>query len=253
VFSDAEFAEKSARARKLLPRARKAVKTKIGVSENLKPMLERLFSINQSLIPDDSFNDYVALVDMFGAAERVLNLDDISDVTRKTQDILNAIQSEALIAAGLKHVFDNYQNKVIKSNGEIDYSATLNDMVDKRHITSDVKELMMKYKNLIFPPEPKTQAEIDAENVEKEQRRQSLIPVAAGMRINPYQLAMRNERDDAKRFAELASDQEILKRLSLNELENLIKVIDNINNGFFPAYAYTMLTRMESIKNAYTL
>ncbi len=56
---------------------------KIGVAKDLAPLMERVFAINPSIIPDDVFNKYSDAVMMMGERAAVLNLNEYSEIKEK--------------------------------------------------------------------------------------------------------------------------------------------------------------------------
>ena len=65
-------------------------------------------------------------------------------------------------------------------------------------------------------------------------------------------LATRFEKAAAKKFENLLTD-EMLEKLSISRLGNILKLIDNINNGYFPHYAQLTINRLQGIKEAVNL
>jgi len=119
-------------------------------------------------------------------------------------------------------------------------------MLDNEVITEREYEVMKKYKSQIKPAEPatpKTEAEIEAE------RQEVIKDVKATKEVDPSVFPSRLERDLAKRFKKLLKTDAI-NDLSLDDLKNLFKVIDNINNGYLPHYAQIMVGKMNAINDA---
>jgi hypothetical protein len=128
----------------------------------------------------------------------------------------------------------------------VDYAATIKQMLDNEVITEREYEVMKKYKSQIKPTEPatpKTEEEIEAE-------RQGVIEdINETKEVDPSVFPSRLERDLAKRFKKLLKTDAV-NDLSLDDLKNLFKVIDNINNGYLPHYAQIMVGKMNAINDA---
>tara|TARA_R110000764_G_scaffold77156_1_gene154595 strand:- start:64 stop:8589 length:8526 start_codon:yes stop_codon:yes gene_type:complete len=244
VFNDADYGNKMMIANAKKGKARKNASTKLGIAEGLVEQLQRLFSVKPSLIPDSVLDQYMSLINMFGKREAVLSLPSIEEVTQITEDVLQQLDEEHSMAIELADRFDAAE-KVMGENG-VDYAATIKEMLDNEVITDREYEVMKKYKSEINPPvpaTPKTEAEIEAE------RQETIENIKETKEIDPSVFPSRLERDDAKEFNKLLKTDAV-EGLSLDDLKNLFKVIDNINNGYLPHYAKIMISKMTSINDA---
>ena len=245
VFNDANYDMKIEKARKKLPRALSNLKKKIGIANAVAPNLVKLFSINPNLIPDSVLETYLELVEMFGSSDSVLNLGDIDLVAEDTKAILDAVDSEVSSAEELALRFEEFDDKVYDEDGKLDYAKTVAKMLDKEAIDDAEAEIMRKYKKIIFPkvaPEKKTDAEIEEE-------KKALIKAIKSVTVDVARLPTRLERDLAKRLVALLKP-ELLKKLSVNQLENVSKLIDNINAGYLPRYAMITVEKLNSVQMA---
>ena len=245
VFTDANYDMKIEKARRKLPRALSNLKKKIGIANAVAPNLVKLFSINPNLIPDSVLETYLELVEMFGSSDSVLNLEDIDLVAEDTKAILDAVDSEVSSAEELALRFEEFDDKVYDEDGKLDYAKTIAKMLDKEAIDDEELEIMRKYKKIIFPkvaPEKKTAAEIEEE-------KKALIKAIKSVTVDVARLPTRLERDLAKRLVALLKP-ELLKKLSVNQLENVSKLIDNINAGYLPRYAMITVEKLNSVQMA---
>ena len=243
IFADAEYGAKIARIKKLLPRAKKNIKSKIGVADVLGDTLTKLFNVNPTLIPMEMLEDYQNLLEMMGAAKKVLPLADINDVTEVANKLLNAVYEEVSMAEDLAEVFANYENKVIK-DGKVDYAATIEAMIADQTISLEEAAVMRKYKSRIVEPakkEPKTEEELAEERAE-------LMSAVEAAKVNVSRLVMDEERTLARQLAKLMRT-EAIERLSNQQLETLLAVIDNINNGFVTHAANRLYVNMNALNN----
>ena len=243
IFADAEYGAKIARIKKLLPRAKKNIKSKIGVADVLGDTLTKLFNVNPTLIPMEMLEDYQNLLEMMGAAKKVLPLADINDVTEVANKLLNAVYEEVSMAEDLAEVFANYENKVIK-DGKVDYAATVRAMIADETISEAEATVMIKYKSRIVESttkEPKTEEELAEERAE-------LMSAVDAAKVNVSRLVMDEERTLARQLAKLMRT-EAIERLSNQQLETLLAVIDNINNGFVTHAANRLYVNMNALNN----
>lgn len=244
VFNDADYGNKMMIANAKKGKARKNASTKLGIAEGLVDQLQRLFSVKPSLIPDSVLDQYMELIGIFGKRESVLSLPPMEQVIQLTEDVLQQLDEEQSMAIELADRYEN-ADKVMGDNG-VDYAATIKEMLDNEVITEREYEIMKKYKSQIKPTEPatpKTKEEIEAE-------RQGVIEdIKETKEVDPSVFPSRLERDLAKRFKKLLKTDAV-NDLSLDDLKNLFKVIDNINNGYLPHYAQIMVGKMNAINDA---
>jgi hypothetical protein len=244
VFADAEYDNKISVAKGKLKAAKKSIATKIGIANGLAFPLQTLFSINPSLIPVKNLERYMELVKMFSDRKSVLQLDEISQVINDVNDILNEIDNEQSLVPELTFRLNNSKNQVLK-DGELDYAATIKKMIKENEITQEEADLMVKYKKEIVPQEgkaKKTDAEIEAE-------RKELEAEVKKAKVNFGDLPTRDERAVAKRIADHLK-KPFISQLSNIELNNLIKAIDNINNGYLPHQAELILEKIDGFSDA---
>ena len=247
VFANAEYAEIISQANQKRKVAKANAATKIGIAQALSPQLQRLFSINPTLIPDAVLDKYVSLVEMFGKRERVLTLPSIEEVTQLTEDVLTAINEEQSLVPELQERYNDY-DKVMNDEGKVDYAATIKSMLKDDVITDEEYELMKKYKSSIVPEKaaaPMSEAEI-------EERRQDIINEVNQTELEFSELPSREERDLATRLKQLIRSGAI-DGLSLPDLQNLSKVIDNINNGYLPHFAEVMVEKLNAVNDGKNL
>jgi hypothetical protein len=246
VFADAEYDNKINVAKSKLKKALKNTATKLGMADGLIGPMQTLFSVNPNMIPIDKLNRYLELVDMMSERSTVLSLEEISTVTRDVQSILDEINNERSLAESLAYRF-NYSQNIVVEDGKINYAASLKKMVENGDITQDEADIMTKYKKIIFPQvsdSGMTEQEIEDE-------KQVLVREVRRANVDANTLPSRLQRGLAKKIAMLTKSQAI-KKLSNTDLKNLLKVIDNINNGYLPHYAELIAEKIESIEDSET-
>jgi glutaredoxin len=247
VFADAEYDNKINVAKGKLKAAKKNINTKIGIADGLVGPLQRLFAINPQLIPEPFLERYLELVDIFGARQAVLSLEEKSKVTKDVVEILEEINNERSAVEELSERFNYSDNQVIE-DGKLSYSATVKNMLKEGEITEEEASLMTKYKSEIAPKVEKSTLSED----ELQQEKDDLVEEVKKSTINTDDLPTRTERDAAKKLASLIKSLAI-KELSNTQLKNLLKVIDNINNGYFAHSAQLIIEEINSINNSKSL
>jgi hypothetical protein len=241
VFNDAEYANKISNVRKKLPTAKKNIKTKIGVAKDLAPLMERVFAINPSIIPDDVFNKYSDAVMMIGERAAVLNLNEYNEIKQNLIDVIDAVEMEAGLAEELVNLFN--ENEVTE-DGKVSFSDTINKMFDDGIINEYEKSLMKKYRSLFM--EKKERESKKAEKVEAAKK------AVASATVNTSDLPTKDERDVAKKIAKLLKAK-AYEMLTDDEVIQLSKVINNINNGFLTHKAEQLRERMSGLVKAKNL
>lgn len=247
VFANAEYANKIDVAKSKLKAAKKNIATKIGIADGLMLPLQRLFSINPTLIPDQYLERYLELVDMFGARQAVLTLEQKQDVTKDVQAILDEIDNERSKADELADRLNSSENKVYEDD-KLDYAASVKKMLDEKEIDEKEAETMRKYKEDIAPQVEET----ELTDEEAEQEKKELIDAVNKSIVDSSELPTKDERELAKELARLIKT-DALDGLTNTELKNLLKVIDNINNNYLPHYTQLMVEKMNSINNGKAL
>jgi len=247
VMLDADYASKISRSNKARKSAKVNALKKLGISESLVPSLMQMLSINPTLIPLNQLDNYLAVTEMIGKREAVLSLDELGDVINTVKEVLNSVQEEQSTVIVLTDMYNNYADKVVKKkDGSIDYAATVSNMVKDGAITEEDAALMKKYKSVISPrekSEPKTKDEI------AEERDVLMKELKAEEEIGYTGLPSRDERKLARRLNTLIRSKGV-DGLSNNEIKNLLKVIQNIRNGYLPSMASILVSKMQGEINS---
>ena len=244
VFANAEYAEQIAFARKKVKQANKNIRTKLGIATDLINPLQRLFSIDPTLIPDSVFKKYLSLVEVFGERATVLTLEQKQETLKEVQDVLDKINEEQSQAEEMALIFADYKNKVFNDDGKLNYAETIKAMLEDGEINEDSAAIMRKYKSDILP-------QIDAVEKTDEQiqeEKDEVIEEFNNIIMDSSTLPSQDERNLARRLNKLI-DTVALDQLNLTQLKNLLKVVDNINNGYLPHYAQLLVEQMDSINN----
>jgi len=241
VFANAEYADKIDVAKSKLKMAKKNIVTKIGIADGLVGKLNQLFSMNPTLIPNEYLGRYLELVDMFGARQAVLTLDEKSAVTKDVQAILDEIDNEQSKADELADRFNASENKVFKDD-ELDYAASIKKMLDGKEIDEKEADTMRKYKEDIAPQVEETELTED----ELAAERKELTDAVKKSTIDGSGLSTKYERDTVKELSRLVRTDAV-DSLTNTELKNLLKVIDNINNNYLPHYGEIMLEKLDGL------
>ena len=248
VFADAEYVSKIDQAKSILKTAKKNIATKIGIAEGLMLPLQKLFSINPTMIPETSLDRYLELVNMFGERKAVLSIEEKSAVTKDVESILTQIDEEQSVANELADRFYSFEDKVFDDDGKLKYAETIDKMVEAKVIDEKEADIMRKYRSDIAPQVGRvkmTEQEISEEKAD-------LLKTLDKIKVVTSGLPTKDERKLANRLKDLISTSAI-EKLSNTDLKNLLKVLDNINNNYIPHYAQLMVEKLTAINNAKSL
>lgn len=248
VFNNAMYAEKIAGVKSKLKNAKKNVNSKIGIAEGLQVLLENMFAINPTVIPDSVLDKYVGLVNMLGERSAVLNLKENAEVLSDTMDVLKAVEAELSLVDQLKEVFDNSKNIVVDEDGKLNYSDTIKEMLDADEINEYEASVMKKYKSSIVETEAKPKMTEEEKAVEKNELINSIRTADLFVNDMPY----REERDLIKELSEYFNT-DALESFDNATLKNIAKLTENISNGFLPHYANEILNTMKADNRSKTL
>jgi hypothetical protein len=252
VFKDAAYYERVTNINRKRRAARNSASTKIGIADGLTPLLQKIFSIDARTIPEKALDAYEELVNMFADRSRVLQLSDIENVTNMAQKVFEAVEGEVERARSLAEVLSNYENMATDENGNIEFSKTVDQMVNDGSISAEDGELMKKYKSMILE-EAGLKKEKDVRSEEEiEEERQQLVETVRNYTPVFFQLPTQDERDVAREIFRLIKTGAIDK-MSNKDLKDLLRIIDNIERGFLPHSAQIMKERMNQINNGETL
>jgi hypothetical protein len=238
---------RNAEVKKALALAKKNSKTKLGVATGLRLNLDKMLAISPSLIPDSVFETYAGVVKMIGQRKAVLDLKEINETTKDVDEVLQAVNDELSLVPELTERFESFEDKVEK-DGKVSYSETIKKMVDEGVITDEEASVMKRYKSDIVPVEPSekmSEAEIQEE-------KEALIEELSDVAVDSDRLSTKDERDIAAKLAELIKTNAVDK-LNNAQLKQLLAIVDNINNGYFPHAGELMVERLNANNRAESL
>jgi hypothetical protein len=221
---------------------------KLGdLSLDLLGSLSRMLNINPKLISKEVFDSYYNIVDDLSKRTTILSPGERADLNEKVNEIVDSIEQNEEMLPNLKDAYDNFADKVVK-NGVVNYAKTLTKMLEDGVINNNEFTLMKKYKSKIVDAKVKvkmTEQEIADEKAE-------LINEITNTAITLDSIVgdeFRLERELVKRLAKLLN-KESLENLDNKQLKDLLKIIDNINNGFVSKSTQQMVEILNEKKNS---
>lgn len=221
---------------------------KLGdLSLDLLDSLSRMLNINPKLISKEVFDSYYNIVDDLSKRTTILSPGERTDLNEKVNEIVDSIEQNEEMLPDLKDAYDNYANKVVK-NGVVDYAKTLTQMLEDGVINNNEFTLMKKYKSKIVDAKVKVKMTPAEEAAEKKELINEITntPITLDAIVGDE---FRLERELVKRLAKLLN-KESLENLDNKQLKDLIKILDNINNGFVSKSTQQMVEILNEKKNA---
>ena len=243
VINNAEYDSQIKRAKDLASRAKRNIARKIGVADAIKTQLEQILSIKPNMIPESVFQQYLELLEEFGASSSVLNLSQIESTTETIENIMAALDQEFSLIPELRDRFNSFGPEY--SNGKIDFAATIKSMLDDESITQEEADLMKKFKADILP-----EAAPKAKKTEKElakEKADTIDRILTGSVLKVSELPSRLEKTLADAFEKLYNNKTVLEALTIEDLVQIEKLIDNIQNGYLPHLVQIQVSKMQSI------
>ena len=223
----------------------------IGTSA-LKPLFQKVLSIEAKMIPDSVFDDYNAIVRRLGASQSVLSLDDKEKFRAAMNDILDVIDAESRKLVELGELYRDYISSE-KGAADMAYAVVADNMLSLGIINNEDRELMRRYKSIITAEAERagyTAAEKGDMSEEAEIERLALIDEIKSIDVDVSTIDSRESRDAAK---ELLKNLNQVENMSNPELRKLVRVLQNMSSGFFPHEAQLMLKRLTAMRDSEVL
>jgi hypothetical protein len=223
----------------------------LGTRISLANAVSSILAANPEIIPSSLKEKYERIVDIMASKSKVLATDDANAMLADANEIIKALQSqdESVLDLGIR--FANFGNKIMNAKtGEVEYEKTIDDMLSKGEITSEEAELMRKFKKDINSSKLAEEVSKLADQREIELVKLSIDEIKKDLSVD--NLAMREERDSAKKLIDGLSD-EFINTLTVAEVKQLLNVLDNIANGIYTNTALQMQERAVAFKNSQTL
>jgi hypothetical protein len=235
VFAEAEYIEEVNKLNKLRKRALKNASKKLGISTDLMPMLQTLLNIDARLVPENVFEKYKELVNDLGERKTVLNLKERTQMFDDVVSIMSGINEELAKKEELFARYEAYTSKADSVKGKIA------DMVKDEVVTEEEADILNKYAD-----ELREERKMSEEEKEKarEEERAKLVDAIQRLPKLDRKFPTQMENKLVRRFNKLVRTEGLLG-LSNADLKNVLRVADNIQNGFLPHTAQVLVEQVE--------
>ena len=236
VFAEAEYIEEVNKLNKLRKRALKNASKKLGISPDLMPMLQTLLNMDARLVPESVFEKYKELVNDLGERKTVLNLKERTQMFDDVVSIMSGINEELAKKEELFARYEAYTSKADSVKGKIA------DMVKDEVITTEESDILKKYAD-----ELREERKMSKEEKEKarEEERAKLVDAIQRLPKLDRKFPTQMENKLVRRFNKLVRTAGLLE-LTNADLKNVLRVADNIQNGFLPHTAQVLVEQVEA-------
>ena len=243
VFMDADYAKKMNDLNKMRARALKYAEEKTGINVDVIDVIRTIAGINAEAIPEEVLKEYTEVMTQLSERKAVLDLENRVSLRNKLETIIDAIDQEINAKDELLAEFENFDGKVRDDSGKVSIAKTIKAMVEAKVITEDEAKLLRKYQGELFPePEGKDDAELQQE---RENEARFLRGVVEGLPELTHKFPTREENILLRQFNELIKTSGI-EGLDNAELKNLLRVANNIENGFLPHMAEVLVEKIDA-------
>lgn len=250
VIGIADYDTKVTKANENRKTAKKNLPKLGDISSDLLEPLSRVLNINAKLIPKDVFESYSEIVEMLSKRDAILKLNKRADLNESLDKIIESIELNEQRVSDLKELYDSFADKVVK-NGVVNYAETLDKMLEDGVIDKTEHELMKTFKSKIQGAKVKekmTEQEIADEKVELIDEINNTTIILDEIVGDEFRL----ERDLVKRL-QIILKQTDFQNLNNKELKDLLRIIDNINNGFVSNATQQMVEKLNFIEKSVSL
>ena len=242
VFMDADYAKKMNDLNKMRARALKYAEEKTGINVDVIDVIRTIAGINAEAIPEEVLKEYTEVMTQLSERKAVLDLENRVSLRNKLETIIDAIDQEINAKDELLAEFENFDAKV-PAKEKVSIAKTIKAMFEAGVITEDEAKLLRKYQGELFPePEGKDDAELQQE---RENEARFLRGVVEGLPELTHKFPTREENILLRQFNELIKTSGI-EGLDNAELKNLLRVANNIENGFLPHMAEVLVEKIDA-------
>ena len=261
ILVDADRQAEFSKLRTKAKRAAKNLKRSIGriVSDiisgkdiTLESLIRDVVTIDPSVVPEKVYQDYKDIIN--GLGDRLVMLDNAEDAglvavkSRRVLEEMNNVYSRIpqLIALFLDNV-------LISPKGTVAYKKTIDFLLENDLITENDVAIMRVYRDTINPIVKTVKTD-----KQKAAERKKLISGVNKIKINKERtdqdsglsFPFRKTREDVREFIKLIKDQKALQGLPNEDLNNIIRLANTINNGYAPGIMSRLISKIKAQRDS---
>lgn len=260
IITDADKQAEFSTLRTKAKRAAKNLKRSIGriISDaisgkdiTLESLLRDVVTIDPSVVPEEVYQDYKDIID--GLGDRLVMLDNAEDaglVAVKSRRVLEAMNNVYSRIPQLIALF--LDNVIISPKGTVAYKKTIDFLLENDLITESDVSIMRVYRDTINP-----RVKTVKTDKQKAAERKKLIEGIKKIKIKEERIdsgltsfPFRKTREDIREFIKLIKDQKALEGLPNEDLNNIIRLANTINNGYAPGIMSRLISKIKAQRDA---
>ena len=260
IITDADRQAEFSTLRTKAKRAAKNLKRSIGriISDaisgkdiTLESLLRDVVTIDPSVVPEEVYQDYKDIID--GLGDRLVMLDNAEDaglVAVKSRRVLEAMNNVYSRIPQLIALF--LDNVLISPKGTVAYKKTIDFLLENDLITESDVSIMKVYRDTINP-----RVKTVKTDKQKAAERKKLIEGVDKIKIKEERIdsgltsfPFRKTREDIREFIKLIKDQKALQGLPNEDLNNIIRLANTINNGYAPGIMSRLISKIKAQRDA---
>jgi hypothetical protein len=244
-FDRADYRADIAAINTLRKKAKANVGKKTGVNRDFMPMLETILRVSPELLPDVEIDgvplikEYRSILEELSKRKAVLDLRPRTDLRNKLSQILTEVDKELSLKEDLKTKYEEFEAESEKAGDTV--SETIDIMMDEGEISSSEAAILKKYMSELA--EEPTEIDEEAKAAERLKERNRNIAAIQALPALTTRFGMREENDLVRDFNALIKTDAI-EALTDAEIKNILRVADNITNGFLPHMTEILVEKM---------
>jgi len=260
ILTNADKQAEFSKLRTKAKRAAKNLKRSIGriISDaisgkdvTLESLLRDVVTIDPSVVPEEVYQDYKDIIE--GLGDRLVMLDNAEDaglVAVKSRRVLEAMNNVYSRIPQLIALF--LDNVIISPKGTVAYKKTIDFLLENDLITESDVSIMRVYRDTINP-----RVKTVKTDKQKAAERKKLIEGIKKIKIKKERIdsgltsfPFRKTREDIREFIKLIKDQKALEGLPNEDLNNIIRLANTINNGYAPGIMSRLISKIKAQRDA---
>jgi hypothetical protein len=244
-FDRADYRADIAAINTLRKKAKANAGKKTGVNRDFMPMLETILRVSPELLPDVEIDgvplikEYRSILEELSKRKAVLDLRPRTELRNKLSQILTEIDKELSLKEDLKMKYEEFEAESERVGDTV--SETIDIMVEEGEISSGEAAILKKYMRELAK-EP-TEIDEEAKAAERLKERNRNIAAIQALPALTTRFEMREENDLVRDFNALIKTDAI-EALTDSEIKNILRVADNITNGFLPHMTEILVEKM---------
>lgn len=261
IFIDADRQSEFSKLRTKAKRAAKNLKRSIGriIADaisgkdiTLESLIRDVVTIDPSVVPEEVYQDYKDIIN--GLGDRLVMLDNAEDAGLVAIKARNVLESMNNVYSRIPQLISLFlDNVLISPRGTVAYKKTIDFLLENDLITENDVSIMRVYRDTINPRVKTVKTE-----QQKAAERKKLIEGVKKIKISkeridqesPLSFPFRKTREDVREFIKLIKNTKALEGLPNEDLNNIIRLANTLNNGYAPGIMSRLMSKIQAQRDA---